>query len=217
MRHQVTVLQRCLGVILGLAGTMTVVDAVAEEGTQAAPETQSTNYTYSPDWAIVSAPPPPGPYQSVNVDPRVPGQEVVKTPFFSGLETPSTEQGGQQGDYFMGEPPAAGLPVPTPPSAYSGRQSYGPAPPPPGYYSSRGYNQRQPAQVQEQTQSYGYPRPVYPPYGYAPSPWTNPPAQRTEEEVPPPPAYNRMTVPPAPEYRYGPVPDQFYRRGSGTQ
>ncbi len=29
----------------------------------------------SGDWSLVSAPPPPGPYRTVNLDPRVPGQE----------------------------------------------------------------------------------------------------------------------------------------------
>jgi hypothetical protein len=210
MRHHATVSQRCLGALLGLAGAMTVVGAFAGSEQQAAPETQSANRNYDPDWAIVSAPPPPGPYQSVNIDPRVPGQEVVKTPFVSGLEVSPPGQDGQQGDYLADAPPAAGLPTPTSPGAYSGSQSYDPEPPP-GYYGYRGYNRSQPTPVPGQMRSYGYPhRQVYPPYGYAPSPWTNNlPARRAEEEVPPPPASNRMSVPPAPE--------PFYRRGSGTQ
>jgi hypothetical protein len=34
-------------------------------------------FVYTDDWALVSAPPPPGPYQSVNIDPRVPGQDAA--------------------------------------------------------------------------------------------------------------------------------------------
>lgn len=35
------------------------------------------------DWSIVSAPPPPGPYRSVNIDPRIPGQDDVSVPGLS--------------------------------------------------------------------------------------------------------------------------------------
>lgn len=208
MRHH-TVLLRCFGVFLGIAGAMVVIDAVAEDQPLTAAEPQSTYYTYSDDWAIVSAPPPPGPYQSVNVDPRIPGQADVRTPFPSGFETPPVQGGQPLGDFSMGAPPAAGSATPTPPDANSRPDSYGRESPPPGYYSSGGYNQSWPAPVQNYPRSYGYPRSGYPSYGYAPSPWNNPPGQRTEEEVPPPPAYNPMVAPPA--------PDQLYRRGSGAQ
>lgn len=39
-------------------------------------ETQS-GFQYNEDWQYVSAPPPPGPYQSVTLDPQVPGQKFV--------------------------------------------------------------------------------------------------------------------------------------------
>ena len=29
---------------------------------------QETEFTYTDDWAVVSAPPPPGPYRAVNID-----------------------------------------------------------------------------------------------------------------------------------------------------
>jgi hypothetical protein len=215
MRHH-TLSLRCLGVLLGIAGALAVSDAIAEQQPPTATEPQSTYYTYSNDWAIVSAPPPPGPYQSVNVDPRIPGQEDVTTPFVGGVEPPPVQGEQQPGDFAVGAPPAAGSSTPTPPAAYSGQKPYVQEPPP-GYYRSPGNNQSWPAPVRNYQQSYGYPRSGYPRYGYAPSPWTNPPAQRTEEEVPPPPAYNQMSVPPVPDYRNGPTPDQFYRRGSGTQ
>lgn len=37
-------------------------------------------FKYSDDWQQVSAPPPPGPYQAVTLDPRVPGQKFVLPP-----------------------------------------------------------------------------------------------------------------------------------------
>ena len=36
-------------------------------------------FSYSEDWALVSAPPPPGPYRPVHLDPRVPGQGAVSS------------------------------------------------------------------------------------------------------------------------------------------
>ena len=46
---------------------------------QAAPVVvaEDAPFTYSDDWGLVSAPPPPGPYQAVNIDPRVPGQDAL--------------------------------------------------------------------------------------------------------------------------------------------
>mgnify|MGYP000231716245 CR=1 FL=1 len=38
---------------------------------------QEPPFTYNDDWSLVSAPPPPGPYQAVNIDPRVPGQDAI--------------------------------------------------------------------------------------------------------------------------------------------
>jgi hypothetical protein len=37
----------------------------------------SPGYIYKDDWAVVSAPPPPGPYRAVNIDPRVPGVGAI--------------------------------------------------------------------------------------------------------------------------------------------
>jgi len=196
-----------IGLILAIAGGLALVDAVAED--------QPSSYTYSDDWAIVSAPPPPGPYQSVNVDPRIPGQEDVITPFASGFTAPPAS-GEQLPDDFMGAPPAAGVPSPEAPGTYSRQESFGNQPPP-GYYRSRGYNQNWPAPGQDYRKPYGYPPSGEPRYGYPPSPWNNPPVQRPEDEVPPPPVYNRMVAPPPPAYRNGPAFDQGYRRGTGTQ
>jgi hypothetical protein len=37
---------------------------------------QAPQYSYANDWSVVSAPPPAGPYRSIHVDPRVPGQDI---------------------------------------------------------------------------------------------------------------------------------------------
>jgi hypothetical protein len=48
---------------------------------------ESKPFVYTDDWALVSAPPPPGPYNAVNIDPRVPGQDAV--PPIPMVEPPS--------------------------------------------------------------------------------------------------------------------------------
>ncbi len=37
-----------------------------------------TQYKYSDEWSLVSAPPPAGPYQPVNIDPRIPGSDTIQ-------------------------------------------------------------------------------------------------------------------------------------------
>lgn len=209
------VVRRCLGAFLAIAGGLVLIDAVAEDQPSGVSDMQTSSYTYSDDWAIVSAPPPPGPYQSVNVDPRIPGQEDVITPFASGFPAPPAS-GEEMPDDFMGSPPAAGIPSPEAPGEYSRQGSFGNQPPP-GYYRPRGYNQDWPAHDQDYRGPYGYPPAGNPRYGYPPSPWSNPPEQRAEDEVPPPPVYNRMVAPPPPAFRNGPAFGQGYRRGTGTQ
>jgi hypothetical protein len=210
MKHHGALARHCFGVILAILAGLLLIDGVMADQQPVDTENQSSFYTYHDDWAIVSAPPPPGPYQSVNIDPRIPGQEDVITPFVSGYNEPPT-RGEQLPEDFMGAPPAAGTPSQVVPSTPPGFE------PPPGYYRSRGYNQNPPAPVQDYRGPYGYPQSGNYRYGYTPSPWSNPTLQRPEDEVPPPPVYNRMAVPPSPIYRSGPAPDQFYRRGTGTQ
>jgi len=208
MKHHGAISIHCLGVFLAIAGSLVLTDVVSEDQPPGDTGTQSSPYSYSNDWAIVSAPPPPGPYQSVNVDPRIPGQEDLRIPFGSGLDTPRAKSEQLPGD-FMGAPPSAGTPArPMAPGAYTGQEPSGNEPPP-GYYRSQGNNQSWTAPVQDYTGSYGYPSSVDSRNGYAPSPWYNSPGQRSEDEVPPPPLYNGRIVPPS--------PDQLYRRGSGAQ
>jgi hypothetical protein len=215
MKHHGAVARHYLSVFLAITGGLVLIDAVAADQQPADTEIQSSFYTYHDDWAIVSAPPPPGPYQSVNIDPRIPGQEDVIAPFVSGFNEPPT-MGEQLPDGFMGAPPAAGTASQAAPAAYPGQKSFGHEPPP-GYYRSRGYNQNRSAPAQDYRGPYGYQQSGNYRYGYTPSPWSNQQLQRLEDEVPPPPVYKRMTVPPPTVYRNGPAPGQFYRRGSGTQ
>lgn len=215
MKHHGAVARHYLGVFLAITGGLVLIDAAAADQQPADTEIQSTFYTYHDDWAIVSAPPPPGPYQSVNIDPRIPGQEDVITPFVSGFNEPPTP-GEQLPEDFMGAPPAAGSPSQAASAAYPAQKSFA-YEPPPGYYRSRGYSQNRPAPVQNYRGPYGYQQSGNSRYGYTPSPWSNPQRQRPEDEVPPPPVYNRMAAPPPPVYRSGPAPDQFYRRSTGSQ
>ncbi len=124
------------------------------------------------DWSIVSAPPPPGPYRTVNLDPRVPGSDGVpligNAPAFSqpgGERVPAIPDvapaSGGRADYqapMKHLPPQAPasyqsmMPRPRPPAntyrgparypAYAGRQNYGTMPPR-GYYPAHPYQPRQ--------------------------------------------------------------------------
>ncbi len=68
----------------------------------------NTEFTYTDDWAFVSAPPPPGPYRAVNIDPRVPGVDAIPPLPMDTVTTPNR-------DYIpaeaMANPPAAGIPA----------------------------------------------------------------------------------------------------------
>ena len=107
---------------------------------------QSGGFQYSDDWKIVSAPPPPGPYSTVNVAPRVPGQDITRpVPRDLILTEPSSDIPEELGQV---SPPGAGIPpqsadtrppsgrpahTPPPPAGTYGRQDH-------GRYSGRGYN-----------------------------------------------------------------------------
>jgi hypothetical protein len=204
------------GLILAIWAALAPAVAVSADQPPAEAEDQSSYYTYHQDWAIVSAPPPPGPYQSVNLDPRIPGQEDVMPAFAGAFSAPPSVSGQDSGN-FLDEPPAAG-PSPAGTGPYTGGGSFDDQPPP-DYYSSRQSGMRSSAPVQGyRGPYYEYPQSGFPPRGYPVPPWwNNAPVQRTEDEVPPPPVYNRMVSPPPPGYRGEPIPDQGYRRGTGTQ
>jgi hypothetical protein len=148
-------------------------------------------FTYSDDWSLVSAPPPPGPYQAVNIDPRVPGQDAIP-PISTGAE--SFHGWEQLPAGIETNPPAAGRPsIPPTPSEevipHSVPGEYRPAPVP-GAYQERiprpsDYRFPEPTGMQSpEHTTYGN----MPPSGYYKSP-----AVQMEQEVPPPPVYDAMT------------------------
>jgi len=148
-------------------------------------------FTYSDDWSLVSAPPPPGPYRAVNIDPRVPGQDAIP-PMSTGAET---FQGWEHlPPEIDANPPAAGRPALSPatqpPIQHEIPGNTGPAPVP-GAYQDRmqrppDYRFSEPSGMTnpEQYTTYGN----MPPSGYYRSP-----AVQMEQEVPPPPVYDAMT------------------------
>ena len=137
-------------------------------------------YTYVDDWEMVSAPPPPGPYRSVNLDPRIPGQGAAPA---LTMEAPAMLQGNRSPAVMPA--PAAGVRAEQPPVP-PGRALHA-RPPVPGPYS-------RPPQ--------GYPQGMSPyrgPMGYSGYRSMPPPGtyygrgmQRRMPEVPPPPVYDAM-------------------------
>jgi hypothetical protein len=160
---------------------------------QAAPVAvaEDAPFTYSDDWNLVSAPPPPGPYRAVNIDPRVPGQDAIP-PMTTGAET--FQDWKHLPPEIEANPPAAGGPALSPaaeaPKQFEVPGNYGPAAVPGAY---QGRMQRLPdtrfsdptgISPPEQYTTYG----DMPPSGYYRSP-----AVQREQEVPPPPVYDAMT------------------------
>jgi len=151
-------------------------------------------FTYTDDWAVVSAPPPPGPYRAVNIDPRVPGVDAIPPLSMDELKTPVRRDIPAEA---LANPPAAGIPatrVPqvNPAAALDTRpstQTVAPArtgsvapPPSRSYYPAP---PRYPAQTRSAPTS-GYP--AYrnqPSYGY-----TSPTYRQGQQQVPPPPVYD---------------------------
>jgi hypothetical protein len=74
---------------------------------------ESRSYNYSEGWALVSAPPPPGPYMAINLDPRIPGQDLL--PMLPVKEPANAVVSKIPADSIPVEalenPPAAGMPV----------------------------------------------------------------------------------------------------------
>jgi len=174
----------CLAVPAGFGLT----PVFADEATGTDPQAVQSEFTYNDDWAIVSAPPPPGPYNPVNLDPRIPGQEGNIPPDM-GMQISPPISGDRIADEMAATPPAAGQPViETRPPARAARQTPYRAPPMYGY--GRMPARTRPAwSVAPRTHN-------YPPTGWA-DPGPGPGV--AEEEVPPPPVYDRMIgTPPGP-------------------
>ena len=146
------------------------------------------SFNYTDDWALVSAPPPPGPYRSVNIDPRVPGQDTI--PDFSVTAGPASAIPAE----VLANPPAAGHASPATPPQDQGTprqelQNTGraPVPGPYGRMMPRPPAFNYPGSANYPPQS-GYPGyRNMPPFGYYRAP-----AGRRAQQVPPPPVYDAM-------------------------
>lgn len=150
-------------------------------------------FTYSDDWSLVSAPPPPGPYRAVNIDPRVPGQDAIPP---MTTETESFHVWEPLPADIDTNPPAAGIPalpqVEEPPVQNRLPESNVVPAPVPGAYDNRmqktpDYRFSAPTGMPNQDQYTTY-RDM-PPSGY----YRSPAVQQMEQEVPPPPVYDAMT------------------------
>ena len=144
-------------------------------------------YTYSEDWAVVSAPPPPGPYRAINLDPRIPGQDSIP---LMPVEEPPTGIPAEA----LNNPPSAGAPalsnVPDEPAASLDAGQAVPSQQPPGPYNRRmpappAFNYPAPARYPAQSGYSGYRN--LPPQGYYGAP-----VRRQPRQVPPPPVYDAL-------------------------
>lgn len=169
--------KRCLSCVSLAFVLLATAPAQSEE------VTAPSAFTYTDDWSLVSAPPPPGPYSAIHIDPRVPGHDSLP-PLPGGSGSPQSWEDVEE--ITESTPPAAGEPavvtrdeplqqVPAPqmrPQRRMRPQQPAYNYPAPGHYRGRtnypGYGNRPPA---------GYYGSQYP--------------QQTQE-VPPPPVYDAM-------------------------
>jgi hypothetical protein len=77
MKRQTLNTSASLPLLLLLAAGGVVADEQATDQQQALGDAPAPAYTYNDDWGLVSAPPPQGPYNAINLDPRIPGQDLV--------------------------------------------------------------------------------------------------------------------------------------------
>ena len=164
-------LSGCLSLLASLAGSALIVFAAV-----VTPVSADTD-----EWRVVSAPPPPGPYRSVNLDPRIPGQEEIpmtESPYMSPRQPENTVP-----DISLPPPSAGGQAYYTPtlnqlppqvPGAYQTRK-YGP---PVSPFSAASQYPAYTGRQERGTMSYG---------GYMPSQ-----PYQAEEVVPPPPVFDAM-------------------------
>ena len=149
--------------------------------------TGSTSFTYSDGWAVVSAPPPPGPYRAVNLDPRIPGQDSIP---LMPVDEPPPEIPAEA----LSNPPAAGAPalsqVPDSPAASLDAGQAARAQQVPGHFNHMipavpAFNYQAPSHYPVQSGYSGYRN--MPPMGYYGAP-----ARRPPQQVPPPPVYDAI-------------------------
>ena len=174
----------------GISFLLTMLPVALPVSTDAVAE--ALDYNYSEDWAVVSAPPPSGPYRAVNLDPRIPGQDVLRLPMKGPAIAAANEMPADTIPVEVLEnPPAAGMPI-SPESGQSpdaGLNIAGAAlpPPVPGRYKRRVPANNYPA-------SPGYPvRAGFPNYrDMPPTGYYGAAVPRAPQQVPPPPVYDAM-------------------------
>jgi len=171
---------RCLsGVSLAFV-FMVATPAYSEE--VAAPPSA---FTYTDDWSLVSAPPPPGPYSAIHIDPRVPGQDSLP-PLPGASQPPQAWEDVQE--ITESTPPAAGTPAVVT-EEKPVQQLRAPQVRPQTQTQTRmrqqlpAYNYRVPGHYPGRVNQPGYGN--RPPAGYYGTPYP----QQTDE-VPPPPVYD---------------------------
>ncbi|MEN8205579.1 MAG: hypothetical protein ABFS24_06160 [Pseudomonadota bacterium] len=169
---------------------LVTVPALADESVP------NSEFTYTDDWAVVSAPPPPGPYRAVNIDPRVPGVDAIPPLSMDEVTTPARKDIPAEA---LANAPAAGIPASrlpqdSPASAvesHSSAQTVTPAragnvPPSPSRYYY-------PAPPRYPAQTLSAPPSGYPAYrnqrnyGYG-----SPTYRQGQQQVPPPPMYDSI-------------------------
>jgi len=158
----------------------------------------NSEFTYTDDWAVVSAPPPPGPYRAVNIDPRVPGVDAI--PPLPMDQVPTSTRSDIPAE-ALSNPPAAGIPAThqpegspaaalnTHPSAQTAMPGHtGRVPPSPSGYYYPAPPSAYPAYGNQPT--YGNQQPAYgnqPTYGYGSQMY-----HQGQQQVPPPPVYDSI-------------------------
>ncbi len=78
MKPQTLNANTCLPLLLVLSVGSVVAGEQATDQQPVLTDASVPASTYSDDWDLVSAPPPLGPYDAINLDPRVPGQNQVE-------------------------------------------------------------------------------------------------------------------------------------------
>jgi hypothetical protein len=161
---------------------------------EAAPD---SGFTYTDDWAVVSAPPPPGPYRAVNIDPRVPGVDAIPPLSMDNAAQPvrkdipaealaNAPAAGMPAARFLQDSPASTLDTHSSTAAVTPARA-GQLPPAPSryYYPAA---PRYPAQTRSVPQSGYRAYRNQPNYGYG-----SPTYRQGQQQVPPPPVYDAAT------------------------
>jgi len=176
--------------ITGLSLLVCITTAVAQEAVPDVAAEGNSGFVYNDEWAIVSAPPPPGPYDPVNLDPRIPGQEGNVSPEAGMFPPPFAGTNRTIDDVLATSPPGAGTPpLERQSPAQAARElPYG--------FQPRGYggNREYPSSYRPRWPGTANPR-KYPSTG-----WVDraPGGAYRDEEVPPPPVYDRLMAEPPP-------------------